>query len=340
MPRYTLGLFANLYPAYEGDSRGIFVKRMVDDLEREDIRVIKAVKKSTSPLAYFPFYADSLFKTLDKNIDILQAEYIPHSSIIPCLMKSKRPLILKFHGDDGLIYPFKNKFNRALIDFSLNRADHIITCSEALKRSIVSLGVEPEKITPIANGVDTTVFRPMDKEKCRNLFSLDPDATICLFAGRLHPMKGIYEIIESAKINPDVTFVFGGPGVVPDHPKNCIFLGDISPDAMPQLMNTADFLVLPSHSEGLGLVLIESLACGVPVIASNVGGCPEIVKNEHSGILVQSGDYLSLSNAVSYMNQNPDDRKIMGKHGRKDIMERYDAKKMSNLLISIHEKYM
>ena len=338
MPRYTLGLFANLYPAYEGDSRGIFVKRMVDDLEREDIRVIKAVKKSTSPLAYFPFYADSFFKALDKNIDILQAEYIPHSSMIPCLMKSKRPLILKFHGDDGLIYPFKNKFNRALIDFSINRADHIITCSEALKRSIASLGVDPEKITPIANGVDTTVFRPMDKEKCRYLFSLDPDATICLFAGRLHPMKGIYEIIESAKLNPDVIFVFGGPGVVPNHPKNCIFLGDIAPDAMPQLMNTADFLVLPSHSEGLGLVLIESLACGVPVIASNVGGCPEIVKNGYSGILIRPKDYLSLSNAVCLMDKNPEKRKIMGIKGRKDIIEKYDSKKLSKHLISIHEK--
>lgn len=340
MPRYTLGLFANLYPAYEGDSRGIFVKRMVDDLEREDIRVIKAVKKSTSPLAYFPFYADSFFKALDKNIDILQAEYIPHSSIIPCIMKSKKPLLLKFHGDDGLIYPFKNNFNRALIDFSINRADHIITCSDALKRSIVSLGGDPEKITPIANGVDTTIFRPMDKEKCRNLFYLDPAATICLFAGRLHPMKGIYEIIESAKLNPSVTFVFGGPGIVPDHPKNCIFLGDITPDAMPQLMNAADFLVLPSHSEGLGLVLIESLACGVPVIASNVGGCPEIVINNYSGLLVKPKDIQSLSHAINYMEKNKDVKKKFGTNGRTQVIKKYDKKLGIQSLIEIHESLM
>lgn len=338
MPRYTLGLFANLYPAYEGDSRGIFVKRMVDDLEREDIRVIKAVKKSTSPLAYFPFYADSFFKALDKNIDILQAEYIPHSSMIPCLMKSKKPLILKFHGDDGLIYPYKNHFNRALFNLSVNRADHIITCSEALKSSLVSLGVDTEKITPIANGVDTKVFRPMKKEECREAFSLNKEVTICLYAGRLHPMKGIFELVEAARLNPDVTFIFGGPGPVPAHPSNCFFLGDINPTRMSILMNAADFLVLPSHSEGLGLVLLESLACGVPVIASNVGGCPEIIKDNHNGILIAPKDIKNLSGAINFYKNNPDSRKEMGNNGQKSILEKYDIERLNNKLISIHRK--
>lgn len=337
MPRYTLGLFANLYPAYEGDSRGIFVKRMVDDLEREDIRVIKAVKKSTSPLAYFPFYAESLLNSLNQEIDIFQAEYIPHSSIIPCLYKNKRPLVLKFHGDDALIYPFKNRFNRALINYSLNKADHVITCSEALKKTIVSFGYERDKVTAIPNGVDTDVFRPMEKEKCRKLYELPEDATICLYAGRIHPMKGIKEIITSAGENPDVLFVLGGPGIIPKHPKNCLFLGDISPDKMPGLMNTADFLILPSYSEGFGLVLIESLACEVPVIASNVGGCPEIIGKEDFGALIPPHDSYALSESIRDLTDDPRRRRIMGLKGRKDVIIRYDSKRMAEKMIKIHE---
>ncbi|WFN37947.1 glycosyltransferase family 4 protein [Methanomicrobium antiquum] len=311
---------------------------MVDSLEEKNVKVIKAVKKSASPFAYSTFYLDSFVNSLKKDVDIFQAEYIPHSSIIPALMKSKKPLILKFHGDDGLIYPYKNHFNRALFNLSVNRADHIITCSEALKTSLINLGVESEKITPIANGVDTSVFKPMNKEHCRESFSLDKNATICLYAGRIHPMKGIFDLIEAAKLNPDVTFIFGGPGPVPKHPSNCFFLGDISPEKMPILMNAADFLVLPSHSEGLGLVLLESLACGVPVIASNVGGCPEIITNKDSGILIPPKNIKYLSKAIKYYDENFNLRNKTGKTGREYVLENYDNEKLNKKLMSIHLK--
>ncbi|UUX91690.1 glycosyltransferase family 4 protein [Methanoplanus endosymbiosus] len=312
---------------------------MVDDLENCDVQVIKAVKKSTNPLAYAPFYTESLVNSLNRDIDILQAEYIPHSSIIPSLLKNKRPLVLKFHGDDALIYPFKNRFNRALINYSLNKADHVITCSEALKNTIISLGYERDKVTAIANGVDIDKFRPMDKNYCREQFNISEEACVCLYAGRLHPMKGIFELIESAKLNPDITFIFGGPGQIPKHMSNCIFLGDISPEKMPVLMNAADFLVLPSHSEGLGLVLLESLACEVPVIASNIGGCPEIVKDGLSGILISPKDIVGLSEAIKFLKLNPDQRRKMGIIGRKDVIDNYDANKLTEKLISVHLQF-
>lgn len=337
MTRYTLGLFANLYPSHDGDSRGVFVKRMVDDLERCDVRVIKAVKDTTKPLGYGRFFTDSLLNSLNRDIDILQAEYIPHSSIIPCLLKNKRPLVLKFHGDDALIYPFKNIFNRNLINYSLKKADHVITCSEALKNTIIALGYDKNKVTAIPNGVDTNIFRPMNKSECRRRYNLPEDESICLFAGRIHPMKGIKEIITSAGKNPDIIFVLAGPGEIPGHPKNCIFFGDISPNEMPELMNTADFLILPSYSEGFGLVLIESLACEVPVIASNVGGCPEIIKNGHTGILIEPKNTQSLSSAINYMKINSEQRKLFGINGRNYVIKKYDSRLSIKYLTEIHE---
>lgn len=340
MPDYTLGLFANLYPRYVGDSRGIFVKRMVDELENRGVRVIKSVKRSTNPLAYFSFYTDSFFKSLNKDIDLFQAEYIPHSSIIPALMKRNKPLILKFHGDDGLIYPFKNRFNRALINFSLKRADHVITCSEALKKSIIALGYKDEDISVIPNGFDSSLFKPLDKSTCRIEFSLPESAVICLYAGRLHPMKGINEIIAAAAENPDITFVFGGIGKIPEHTENCIILGNIEPKKMPLLFNAADFLVLPTYSEGLGLVLMESLACEIPVIASNVGGCPEVVKDGRSGVLIEPKSVNSLSTAIRWMAENPLELEKMGVFGRNDILNRYNSVEITEKTINLHKSLL
>ncbi|MBN1431656.1 MAG: glycosyltransferase family 4 protein [Methanomicrobiaceae archaeon] len=335
MSDYTLGLYANLYPQNDLDSRGIFIRQMVEKLEENNVKILKAVKKSSCPFAYAPFYTRSFINCF-RHSDILQAEYIPHSSLIPSLLKLNRPLFIKFHGDDGYIYPFKNRFNMALIKYSIRRADHILTCSESLRETIISIGTDPEDISAIANGIDVNKFRPMDKERCREEFSFPPDTVISLYVGRLHPMKGIGELIEAAGKNPEVTFVFGGPGPVPAHPDNCIFLGSVNPEKIPALMNSADFLTLPSHSEGLGIVLLESLACRLPVIASNVGGIPEIISDEN-GILIPPGDVDRLSDAVNWMKENPGSIREMGIKGEEKVKRDYNNDVLVKKLIGLHE---
>lgn len=338
MPEYTLGLFANLYPKSLHDSRGIFIRQMVEKLESNDVRVMKAVKKSESPFAYAPFYTQSFINCLRRS-DVLQAEYIPHSSLIPSICKTGRPLFIKFHGDDGYIYPYKNRFNMSLIKYSIGRADHILTCSESLRETIISLGAESDEVTAIANGIDIDFFRPMNKENCREYFSLPQDVIIALYVGRLHPMKGIGELTEVARKNPDILFIFGGPGDVPPHPENCIFLGEVNPENMPKLMNAADFLVLPSLSEGLGIVLLESLACRLPVIASDVGGIPEII-NSDNGILVPPGNEEELSDAIKRMAENPGVRDGMGKNGEEKVKKEYDNDLLIRRLMKLHESYI
>ena len=336
MARYTLGLFANMYPASEEDTFGIFIRRMVDDLEKNDVRVIKAVKTSRSPLAYSTFYLQSLRNVLRGDIDILQAEYIPHSSIIPALLKRDTPLVLKFHGTDGFIYPFKNRVYMAMIQYMLRRADYVITCSEALKNNLISIGADPERISAIANGIDTQGFHPLNRKDCRFSFKLPADSSVFLFVGRLHPFKGIHEILETAKINPEITFVLAGPGKIPPHPPNCIFTGPVDPSRVPLLMNAADCLILPSYSEGLGLVLAESLACGVPVIASNVGGSPEVVRHMETGLLIPSHDITALSDAVRWITGHPLEKEEMGRVGRLDMIQRYDRRALIKELMGIH----
>jgi len=106
-----------MYPADDSDTdtNGIFIRRIVNDLEGNDVKIIKAVKSNRSRLTYFTFYLQSIRNLLRSDIDILQAEYIPHSSIIPALLKQKRPLVLRFHGRDGRIFPYKNRFSKSWV---------------------------------------------------------------------------------------------------------------------------------------------------------------------------------------------------------------------------------
>lgn len=337
MDSYTLGLFANMYPAFDGDYRGIFIQRMVEKLESRGVVVKRAVKTGSSLWGYIPFYTDSVHLSFDPGVDIFQAHYIPHSSIIPSLFKQRKPLVLKFHGDDGRIYPFANKLNRLITQSMIKRADHLIATSHEMRERLIELGALPEKVTTISSGVDTNRFRPTDPETSKNLFKLPLDTPLFLYVGRIHPWKGIYEIISAARDHPDSLFVFAGPGNIPPHPDNCRFLGELSPDLISTLINAADVSLLPSYTEGISNFIMESLSCEVPVISTNVGGNPEIVKHKETGLLVPPKSSNALSQAISWMNEHTNERRRMGKRGRVEMIARYNEDVLINRMRGIHQ---
>jgi teichuronic acid biosynthesis glycosyltransferase TuaC len=341
MPDYTLGLFANMYPAFEGDYRGIFIGQMVRDLEVRGVTVRKAVKTSSSVLGYLPFLCQSARLSRDRALDLMQAEYIPHSSLVPAYLKRPDvPLILKFHGDDARIYPFRNRFNRMLTRSMLRRAAHIVTGSEEMKRTLVTLGEEPERISAIHTGVDTEFFSPLDREECRRSLGLTEDVPVFLFVGRLHPWKGVHEIVEVARACPDTSFVFLGPGTVPAHTPNCRFTGTQLPGAVRTWMNASDCLLLPTYTESVPTSVMEAFSCGIPAITTDVGGCPEIVEEEKSGLLVPVRDTEKLRDAVIWMAGHPRERREMGRAARMTAVHRYDHNLLTEKLIAVHTRFL
>jgi glycosyltransferase involved in cell wall biosynthesis len=327
-----------MYPSFDGDYRGIFIHQMVKDLESRGVTVKKAVKTSPSPFGYIPFCYESFHLARDHELDLLQAEYIPHSSLIPALFKrSKVPIVLKFHGDDARVYPFKNPINLALTRSMLNRADHVITASEEMRRIILGIGIKPEKITSIHTGVDTTFFSPVSQEACRNALGVLPEKTLFLFVGRLHPWKGIGEIIEIARRCPDFLFVFVGPGTVPSHPDNCLFVGSLPPEKVRLWLNAADCLLLPTYTEAVPAAVMEAFSCEIPAIATDIGGCPEIVKDGKNGLLVPVRDVEKLHSAVLWMHYNPESRREMGKLGRITVINNFDHSLRIDQLMQIHQ---
>jgi len=341
MPAYTLGLFANMYPAFEGDYRGVFIRQMVQDLESRGVMVKKAVKTSPSVLGYFPFFSRSVSLVRDRDLDLMQAEYIPHSSIIPVYLKRREvPLILKFHGDDARIFPFRNRFTLSLTKLMLKNASHTITSSEEIRRILIGIGACPDRVSTIHSGVDTRFFVKKDKGDSRRLLGLPVSDTIFLFVGRLHPWKGVPELIEVARACPQYHFVFLGPGTVPDHPGNCLFFGTKPHNEIRTWMNAADCFVLPTHTEAIPTSVMEAFACGLPAITTDIGGCPEIVTENENGLLVPVGNIQALLAAVDRMGRHEAEREQMGENARKTVRERFDQRMMTDRLIEVHKEVM
>jgi len=183
-----------------------------------------------------------------------------------------------------------------------HEVDRVICASQGEKEMIGSLyGVPSQRITVVPCGVDTDVFRPLDKAAMRRKLGLGAKEQIVLFVGRIEPLKGI-DVLLRAVSHLDGRFrvlVIGGDGKDGARKSELAalaaelriadkvtFLDAVPHESLPTYYNAADICVVPSYYESFGLVAVEAMACGVPVIASRVGGLKETVKDGQTGYLV------------------------------------------------------
>ncbi|WP_094226523.1 glycosyltransferase family 4 protein [Methanolobus psychrotolerans] len=330
-----------MYPR-KGFCFGTFVRDQVKSMEKRGVVVDKVVKRTKNPLGYFSFLSLSIYKLLFSKYDIVHAHYVPHSALIPAMIKRK-PFIVRFHGDDARIFPWKNRMNYSLVKFVTNRADKVISVSEEMKGILVNrLGADSSKVEVISSGIDTHSFIPMDREQMRNELDLPMEKKIVLFVGRLHKLKGLDLTYECAKQTPDILYVFIGrkDGEQVATYENCLFAGEIPRNDIPKWMNAADILVLPSYTEGLPNVVVESLSCGIPAVVSDVGGCPEVVKDGVTGFVVRTGDAEQLREKIVFLLSDDSLRYNMGIEGRKDVVERYDHDRLMDKLEKVYQSLM
>ena len=332
-------LISNMYPR-GGNFSGIFIKRQIESIEKLGVQVIKVVKRRKNPSGYFPFIFHSIYKLLFYEYDIVHAHYVPHSALVPAMMKriKKKPLIVTFHGTDARIFPWKNRINRMLTMFVVNRSERVIAVSEEMKSVLKQLGCPDHKIAVMSVGVDTRVFHPRDKKGARELLELAVDKQIVLYVGRLHNMKGVKLIYECARHMPKTLFMMVGDGAVKTDAKNCIFIGVSKHEEIPLWMSAADILVLPSYSEGLPTVVMEALSCGTPAIVTDVGGCPEVVKDGETGFVVPVGDVDALVERITYLLNNKEMIERMGRIGRVDMIKRHDRVMLAHRLKVVYEQ--
>jgi glycosyltransferase involved in cell wall biosynthesis len=184
-----------------------------------------------------------------------------------------------------------------------------VAVSQDLKRKIDKLtGIRAVDV--VQNGVDAAMFKPVAKIDARATLMLPVDRTIILYLGHLAPFKGI-EFLLAAVTSldmPDALLYLVGDGVLKKELvavanrlgiiRRCVFVGTRPHEEILLWLGAADCLVLPSLSEGIPNVLREAMICRVPVIATPVGGVPEIIKHQQTGILVPAKDSVSLAKAI------------------------------------------
>ncbi len=300
----------------------------------------------------------TFLKTVKSN-DLIHVHGHPYLSSFLAAKIAKRygkPLVLTQHNtfiEYNNFWDDIEKLNDLAIGKQvLKEADKIIVVSNATRNYVLSLGADPEKIEVVHNGVDLNRFKPLTgiRDEMRKKLEIPQDSSVALTVRRLVYKNGIDTLIESAKIaikkNPRLVFIVIGKG--PDFAevkekivqlgmqRNFRLMGFISDEDLPFYYNVADFFVLPSKSgEGLPLVALEAMACGVPVIATNVGGTSEVM-NENYGKLVPPNAPDSLAEAILEFSHR--DLSALRKDLRTMIKQKYSWDKNVEKLVEIYEE--
>ncbi len=217
----------------------------------------------------------------------------------------------------GTIVPLsKFRLRRFQISFALKRADVVFSVCKALKDKAVSLGVQENKIVVVSNGVDTNKFRPINQREIRKELNLPLNKKIIISIGATVKRKGFHKIIQAlpfvTKNKTDILLVIVGGASVEGNFKPeldrlveklslkeyVFFAGNIPHHDIYKWLNASDIFCLATSNEGWANVLLESLACGKPVITTNVGGNREVISSSDYGILVSPEDKNGLEKAL------------------------------------------
>jgi N-acetyl-alpha-D-glucosaminyl L-malate synthase BshA len=262
------------------------------------------------------------------------------------LVRPRRlPVITTLHGTDITVVGVQPAFYR-LTKFSIESSDRVTAVSEFLRqRTRESLAIERD-IRVIPNFVDTTRFCP--RERRAGLLA-PPDVPVLMHASNFRPVKNIETLIRVfARVQAErpSRLVLVGDG--PEKPRaeqlcrdlgvhrQTLFLGN--QDVMEELLPLADVFFLPSESESFGLVALEAMSVGVPVVASDVGGLPEVVPDGVAGFLHPPRDQEAMTASILRLFGDPALREEMGRAGRRVALEKFRAEDVVGRYRALYEE--
>jgi teichuronic acid biosynthesis glycosyltransferase TuaC len=258
--------------------------------------------------------------------DLIDAHYFYPDGVVAAMLgrSLRKPVVITARGTDinviaGHVAP------RQMILWAADSAAAVISVSEALRQSMIRLGVDGTKIATLRNGVDLGVFRPLDRAAIRQRMGLD--GQVLLTVGNVLESKGQAIVVEAMVTLPQANLLIVGSG--PDEGRvrdiakklglqdRVRFVGPVSHASLPDYYNAADVMVLATAREGWPNVVLEALACGTPVVATNVGGVPEIITDNVAGRLLSERSPKSVAEMVSELLARRPDRAAVRAHAEK-----------------------
>lgn len=303
------------------------------------VRVVRMANHARfygTPLAFFP---REIFK---EEFDVIHCNFPnPYFSAFSAVLSKLRgtPSVLTWHNDLPGVTPAASVIvgvHEIVSMTYLRRFARIIATTGIYAQTSTTLRRFKERLVVIPNGVDTIRFNPgNDGSGVRSELGVGSDDVLVAFVGALtrwHVYKGLEIALaamrEVLRLKQNVKLVVVGGGELLDSYQKeasrlgvsdrVIFAGHVTDEMLPQYYAACDLLVLPSknESEGYGLVLLEAMASGKPVVASGVGGISDVVHNDENGILIRPNDAMALSDAVCFLASNREARERMGRNGR------------------------
>lgn len=257
---------------------------------------------------------------------------------------------LPFHDRQN---PLIRRLYVALERWAAKRCHRLIAITPAMTDAFADRGIAPRgKFTVIPSGIDMGRFDPavIDPARARRLLGLNPGAPVVGIVARFDPLKGHDDLLDIlprlVEPFPDLAVVFIGDGWRREHlqarvrtggyESRVALTGLISHGQVVEALPALDVMALPSYQEGQSRTLIESLLCGCGIVAYGAGGIPTICIDGETGRLVPVGDKAALADAIVWMLRHPDQRRAMVERGRAHVRDRFDARRMVEMIEAVY----
>lgn len=337
--RRRIVVFTTSYPRHEQDYAGRFVSDAVERLRRRelDVEVVSPGVYHDFGLAYgsgvvanvkrrpwaAPMMLGSMVTTLRtaaRGADLVHAHWLLGGAVAAL---AGVPFVVTLHGTPsaGPLEDLKlMKRAPRFVRWVFTRARAVICVSQALADAASRAGAPRVHVIP--NGVSLPPHTAGEEQP-----------PFVLFAGRLAPEKGIEELVEATR---GMRLVVAGDGplrhLVPDA------LGFVGHDELDKLYDRAAVVALPSRSEGFGVVILEAMAHGKPVVASRTGGIPDLVENGVTGYLVRPGDTATLRARLQRLLESEQLRSEFGSAARARVQERFEWERVIDRTVAAYEE--
>lgn len=250
-------------------------------------------------------------------VDMIDAHYFYPDGMAGVLLarELKLPVTVTGRGTDLNLVP-KFRLARRQIAWAAQKASAVITVCEALKEPLLEMGVPDGHVTVLRNGVELDLFSPQDREASRARYGLKRPTLVSV--GALVERKGHDIIVRALPSLPGIDLLIAGEGEERARLEQLIgdldlkdrvtLLGQVPHGELPALYTAADIMVLASDREGWANVLLEAMACGTPVVATNIWGTGEVVRAPEAGLLVDERTPEALSDAIGTLLTDPPER--------------------------------
>lgn len=341
------------------------ITRYYEGLERLEIAEgVKIIRLNSSSISFIKklkplIFSYNIYKYVKKNrndIDIIHTHQLSTGHVGAYInMMMGIPAIAKIAGGKGkygceikgLAYKF---MGRARINFLRKHIRKIIATSSEILKDIKSENIPDRKIFFQPNGInisgDTVSSKP--KNLIRKEFNLPEDKTIYIYVGRLLPVKGIdilldaWERIDRYVYKKSILLILGDGKLKDivvdksDNHSNIIYKGNVT--NVDEYLKASDIFVIPSRYEGISNALLEAMSAKMPIIATRVGGNPDLIKHELNGLLVESENIDNLVSAINRMSVDIELRKKLANNAFMDVKEKYSLEVVAENYVNLYNE--